>query len=130
MSFLSLSVKKLLAILVRKHFYSSLLFHGKRDFHKKISGERVIKNYQSIINKRFFFCLPSFYPFPVDSDPVLLRNSKNYFFFPSLFAFSDFSLYQADVSFGSIHSSSLSSLSLSESDISMATRRARIEATS
>lgn len=58
------------------------------------------------------------------------RNSKNYFFFTSIFAFSCFSLYQADVSFGSIHSSSLSSLSLSESVSSMATRRARIDATS
>ena len=70
--------------------------------------------------------LPSVDP----SDPILPRNSENYFFFPSIFAFSCFSLYQADVSFGSIHSSSLSSLSLSESVSSMATRRARIDATS
>lgn len=92
---------------------------------RRTSNKKLPEHYQQT-----FLLLPSFYPFPADSDPVLLRNSKNYFFFPSLFAFSDFSLYQADVSFGSIHSSSLSSLSLSESDISMATRRARIEATS
>lgn len=66
-------------------------------------------------------------PHPIQS---YVRNSKNYFFFTSLFDFSGFSLYQADVSLGSIHSSSLSSLSLSESVSSMATRRARIDATS
>lgn len=82
--------------------------------------------FQSILSTIFLFYLPSADP----SVPVLPRNSKNYFFFPSLFDFSCFSPYQAEVSFGSIHSSSLSSLSLSESVSSMATRRARIDATS
>lgn len=77
-----------------------------------------------------YFELQDLQPTPPASPPTFPRNSENYFFFPSPFDFSDFSLYQADVSFGSIHSSSLSSLSLSESESSMATRRARIEATS
>lgn len=131
-------VKKLCVFYVLQKLYfnlSSLFFlflsMENNFFHARTKRTWVIYKFSRALSTWIFPTpISHSYPFPVPSDPVLPRNSKNYFFFTSLFAFSDFSLYQADVSFGSIHSSSLSSLSLSESVSSMATRRARIDATS
>lgn len=99
----------------------SFTFSYKKLFYVLLWNFSIFHN--NFLNNFFLFHLPS-------PDSLLPRNSKNYFFLPSLFDFSGFSLYQAEVSFGSIHSSSLSSLSLSESVNSIATRRAKIDATS